>query len=86
MKIKFYLQAVPNFVGKLRVLEYYEFVGGGAVYDVNGRARPVFDMRGLVDDNIKNLHKADYEEFQEKLAPQWDALAEQARANPGIPV
>ena len=79
--IRFFIMAVPNFAGHLRVLEYYEC---NMVYTDKSNSNEA--RAGRVDDAIIKQHGKDYQVFKEVLDKNEAKLFEQARAKPNTPV
>lgn len=73
MAIKFYLLNEPDYAGKPRVKQFYEFVEGQKVNE-RGQVVPIFDMQGHVDEGIKQAHPKEYSAFNSYVEANAETL------------
>lgn len=83
MEIEFFVQADLKFDGKPIVREYFHAYSGDILWAENGKTRRAHDIRGMVDDGIREAHPKEYAAFAKLKEDQWDSLYKQATASPG---
>jgi hypothetical protein len=74
MSIKFFLKAEPDFQGKLRVLEHFEFATQEAT-----TGKP-FVSTDRVDEDVKKQYPKEYAEFAAYVHTHQESLYERARS------
>lgn len=86
MEINFYLKAVPNYKGELRVLQFISAVGGGKVVKPDGQIVDAVNIFEQIDKGIIEQHPKEYAVFNAYVDANDSKLYNICRAKPGVPL